>query len=327
MAENKVDYREKGEMKRKKAEAFMPEIWINRRYNRFYTGNAALLETLDGLLKAHQVIAVSGLGGIGKTDFLLRYISEYGQGYNAAIWIDATSPESVLREIRLIGSTLTMALLKGSAVLVVLDNVQDVNIREYFFSNIVGSKWKGNLILVTRFQTSFPSLALSSLSIEEGALLLLRCGKRVSVQGDLDEASEKNRTSALEIAEAMGGFPLALSQAGSYIEETGRGPDHYLSLFKEHSLHLLSRRGRNNYHPASFVEVMKETIQSLSPVGQQVMCDLVSLPSDSLAWQQIDPSVREELLRVYLVEDEHGEIKMHRLVRAVLAQKSDSGEA
>lgn len=51
------------------------------------------------------------------------------------------------------------------------------------------------------------------------------------------------RTTAETIAQALGYLPLALDQAGAYIEETGiRLPD-YLALYQQERKILLARRG------------------------------------------------------------------------------------
>ncbi len=47
-------------------------------------------------------------------------------------------------------------------------------------------------------------------------------------------------------------MPLALDQAGAYIEETGCGLAEYLDLYRTHRQSLLERRGKTSIdHPES----------------------------------------------------------------------------
>ena len=48
---------------------------------------------------------------------------------------------------------------------------------------------------------------------------------------------------AREVAQAAAGFPLALDQAGAYVEETGCSLQDYATLWREHSRQLLAERG------------------------------------------------------------------------------------
>jgi hypothetical protein len=45
------------------------------------------------------------------------------------------------------------------------------------------------------------------------------------------------------IVRHLDGLPLALDQAGAYIEETGCGLSGYLELYRSHAPELLRRRG------------------------------------------------------------------------------------
>ena len=60
----------------------------------------------------------------------------------------------------------------------------------------------------------------------------------------LDEAQPADRTAAERIVKEMDGLPLAIVQAGAYIEETGCSLEDYLSLYAEHRKELLARPSR-----------------------------------------------------------------------------------
>jgi len=48
---------------------------------------------------------------------------------------------------------------------------------------------------------------------------------------------------AMDIVRAMDGLPLALDQAGAYIEETGESLSNYLTIYQQQRAELLKRRG------------------------------------------------------------------------------------
>jgi hypothetical protein len=60
----------------------------------------------------------------------------------------------------------------------------------------------------------------------------------------LDKVPTDVEQKARAIAEAMGGFPLALDQAGAYIQETRCSLADYLSLYQEQRTQLLRERGQ-----------------------------------------------------------------------------------
>ncbi len=64
---------------------------------------------------------------------------------------------------------------------------------------------------------------------EEGTDLLLRRAR-------IENPSDSDRKAAREIATTLlDGLPLALDQAGAYIEETGCGLTGYIDLYKKHA--------------------------------------------------------------------------------------------
>src|SRR5881396_3548966 len=78
---------------------------------------------------------------------------------------------------------------------------------------------------------------------EEGAELLLRRAGIIPEGATLERASTTDRAAALAIVRAMDGLPLALDQAGAYIEETNESVSNYLTIYQEQRTALLKRRG------------------------------------------------------------------------------------
>lgn len=103
----------------------------------------------------------------------------------------------------------------------------------------------------------------------EGTELLLRRAQRFA--GATDE--EINEAATLVIA--LGQFPLALDQAGAYIEETGCSLADYRELYQTHRHALLSRRGRQAMgYPASVAttwELSFQQVEQTNPAAAELL--------------------------------------------------------
>src|SRR6202022_3038981 len=82
------------------------------------------------------------------------------------------------------------------------------------------------------------------LTLQEGTLLLLRLTKLLDKDSSLDKAQAEDRAAAERIVEEMDGLPLALVQAGAYVEETGCSLADYLRIYATHHKELLVRHSR-----------------------------------------------------------------------------------
>lgn len=81
------------------------------------------------------------------------------------------------------------------------------------------------------------------MNTEEGALFLLRRAKCIAEDAPLEASSPVDQDQAKAIAAQLDGLPLALDQAGAYIEETACGLSGYLNLYRKHAPDLLRLRG------------------------------------------------------------------------------------
>src|SRR5207237_5186467 len=70
------------------------------RRNPFFTGRTQLLERLHQQLSRAQgqSYALSGLGGIGKTQTVIEYAYRYRDEYSAVFWIRAASRETLVAD-------------------------------------------------------------------------------------------------------------------------------------------------------------------------------------------------------------------------------------
>ena len=129
-------------------------------------------------------------------------------------------------------------------------------------------------------------IELEQMEPEEGALFLLRRAGLIAENDLLEQASAAQRIKAQEISRAMDGLPLALDQAGAYLEETSCGLDAYLDLFQKRGAALLARRGGLVAdHPAPVATTWSlsfEKIEQESPAAAELLCLCAFLAPDAI---------------------------------------------
>jgi hypothetical protein len=227
--------------------------------NPFFTGRDELLAQLHTQLQTAQTGAVSGLGGIGKTQLALEYAHRYGNEYQTVLWARADTIEALNASYTEIAGLLNLPqkdeqkqevivqavkgwLSRESGWLLILDNADELAIVPPFLP----TRFTGHLLLTTRVQATgklAERLEVKTMSEDVGALLLLRRARLIARDATLSDASPADCAVAKAITKELGGLPLALDQAGAYIEETGCSLSDYQRLYQIRQRELLQARG------------------------------------------------------------------------------------
>ncbi len=246
--------------------ASFPLIWeVPYPRNQFFTGREEILQRLADTLKPGQPAAlsqpqaISGLGGIGKTQLALEYAYHYRASYSTVFWTLADTRESLIASYVTIARRLNLPqqdaqdqmltvqstlhwLSTNTNWLLILDNADDLTLLREFLP----TAFTGHLLLTTRAQFTgrlATRIEVNTMSQDTGILFLLRRAALLPLpEASLDQAQPENITTARQIYIELGGLPLALDQAGSYIEETQSGLPRYLDLYRVRRTDLL------NYH-------------------------------------------------------------------------------
>lgn len=256
----------------------LPAVWnVPYRHNPFFTGREVLLKRIHDLRSSGRAIAltqthaITGLGGIGKTQVAVEYAYRYHKEYRVVLWVRASSPESLVSDFISIAHLLDLRVkdeqdqaIVVAAVkywlkehknwLLILDDADDVQIA----SDLIGSLGAGHVLLTTRTQhsgTFAQRIEVKKMEPEEGVRFLLRRAEILALDMPFDNAPKIERHRARELAQLLDGLPLALDQAGAYIQATACGLHGYLELYHKRSVDLLSTRDlrKTSDHPASVV--------------------------------------------------------------------------
>lgn len=344
------------------------------RRNPFFTGRVDVLTQLHLMLEKEktaalsQVHAITGLGGIGKTQLAIEYAYRYGDEYQAVFWVRADSREALVSD--LVELAILLRLSESDARdqkraieavqrwfkavtswLLILDNVEDLRIIDDFLP----LRGKGHTVLTTRMHftgTLAHSIDLDVMDADEGMLFLLRRAKLI-IQNAPADPEAAYYMNARELTELLGGLPLALDQAGGYIEETGCSVGEYLEIYKGEGIALLGERGMfANGHPKAVVSTLFlsfEKLQDVSPPAAMLLQLLAFLHPDAIPEEMITGGASElgpafqsiaahplklndifrELHRFSLVRRNAVDkaLTVHRLVQAVLTGILDDDTA
>ena len=319
-------------------------IWhVPHLQNPDFTGRTEVLADLHGALQSGEPAAltqaITGLGGIGKTQIALEYAYRHRDDYAVVWWVHAE--DSVRLASDYAGLATPLGLPEKDAVeqsaivqavrgwldnhdgwLLVFDNAPDrESVRDYVR--------QGGAVIITSRAAAWGGLArplaVEVMEADEAADFLVK------------RTGDKDRESAEKIAAEFDYLPLGLAQAASYIDETGNSLAGYVALFRERQAELMKMGPPSPDYPETVVTTWDLAIRELD----QDSADLLSLCAflapddipldvivdgakhlpDALAKCVADALARDAaivgLRRFSLIGRTGDELTVHRLVQAV----------
>ena len=334
-------------IKRPRFPGALPDIRnITHQRNPNFVGRDTLLDQIRKTLtaeKAAALTAIHGLGGVGKTQLATEYAFRHAADYQIVWWIKSEEtatlaadyaalaekldlPQKHEREQPVIVAAVREWLNHNAGWLLIFDNARQAqDVRDYLPQSRAGH------VLITSRDPNWSRVAhpfeVKVLPREDSVKFLLqRTGKN-------DEAA------ARALADDLGDLPLALEQAGAYIEATGESLADYRQMFQI-SWQALMQEGKPDDYPDTVAVTWKlsfDKAQAESPASAELMhlCaflapDDIPLPILRDGTKHLPPVLAEAMaeklafnkaiaaLRRYsLMERNDDRLSVHRLVQAV----------
>jgi tetratricopeptide (TPR) repeat protein len=174
--------------------------------------------------------------------------------------------------------------------LLILDNVDD----PVLLQDILPERHNGHILLTTQLrglEVPAKEIAVKQVTPYEGAQMLFKCAKLTQTE----QEQKENQYFAQKLSELVGGLPLALDQAGAYIDENHISVEDYVTLFKAKSAELLKKRGKHltgkhgediyGIHLESVITTFKissEKIEGINPIAAHILYICAFLDTDDI---------------------------------------------
>jgi tetratricopeptide (TPR) repeat protein len=302
-------------------------IWnVPHHRNPNFTGREELLAELREELisgkRAALTQAIFGLGGVGKTQLATEYAYRHAEDYAVVWWVRSEEvatlaadyaglavklglPDANAREQETIVDAVRDWLEGQQRWLLVFDNANGPEEVNRYLPRVVN----GHVIITSRnpnWGEIASPLQVKVLEPAEGAEFLL------------NRTRQKDEESARKLSEALGGLPLALAQAGAYIEANGVTIAHYLELFQSRREELWAgERGPLGYERtvSATLSLAVKQVEAEAPTSLDLLRLCAFLGPDDIPRSLLRDG--KEYLPEQLRETVADELKMNRAIEAL----------
>jgi tetratricopeptide (TPR) repeat protein len=298
-------------------------------------------------------IILTGLGGIGKTQLALEYLYRFRDDYSHVFWIASESVTAMqqsysqlLSELGFFKDQATFRdlqrafwdwLKQNDDCLLVYDNVEDVG----QLRDLLPPDYGGAVIITTQSAAVGPfgsSIAVSPMDADEAHDFLKKRVGYVDANEPQSGLPAVDTKSAIALNEQLSGLPLALDQAGAFMDEAKVSAAEYLDLYLDRGKELRTLRGdyaidHESVHTT--IRLCTDSVRALSPGAMELLSVMAFLSphnvpaklvesilsatgagSDTLAVAQAQRAlVKYSLISRNTVT---GELSVHRLVQDVI---------
>ncbi len=334
----------------------LPDVWnIPHNRNPNFTEPGNRLKELRGAFASGNTASLRqclmGLGGAGKTGLALEYCYRNASEYAIVWWIRSENPETLSTDYAALAAKLGLpeadAKEQPAIVAAVRDALQHRHDWLLIFDNANAPDDLLDLLPSSRGHVLITSRNPAWRRVAT-PLPVTKWLPEVAIEFLLKRTGQTDAQAAGEVAQEVDYLPLALEQAGAYIDSTATTLSSYLILYRKHRLTLL-RRGRTQVANRATVETTWELafqqIEKESPAAAALvnLCaffapddiprDMIVAGADDLP-EPLRETVADELsfedaigvIRRYsLIESTGGaSLSMHRLVQAVARSRLDA---
>ncbi|MEM6436177.1 MAG: tetratricopeptide repeat protein [Cyanobacteria bacterium P01_D01_bin.115] len=253
--------------------------------NPYFTGRKSILVCLHQQLNQRQVAAInqvqaiSGLGGIGKTQTAVEYAYRYyydpeKKTYDYVFWVSADTEINLGADFGKLANQLCLPAANGTeeekilAVkqwlathdnwLLIFDNADTPDwLQDYLPTNPAGK------VLITSRASIFDQLgierplALTVLSPDEAVKFLFRRTQA--------KETDANIAAATELNQELDGLPLALEQASAFMVRKRIGLTTYLNTYRRQPLSQLEKvKAKTGRYPSSVLKTWRINFDALA---------------------------------------------------------------
>jgi len=322
----------------------VPHIWnIPFHRNPNFTGRESLLANMRELLSSGaetNIIALHGLGGIGKTRLAVEYSHRFSDFYSVVWWIrgeEITTIDNDLtnlaRKIGIEGSkssdqiyilkSLSGWLEESSGWLLIFDNVEN----PFNIPDFIMKLDKGHIVITTRnpnWEENVITLPVTPMKTLEACNLLER----------MTEQHEKKDFEW--IAEHLGHLPLALEQVGAYIKENNISTSKYIELLKTSDSDFSTKLLPCDEYPVPVTAAFELTLKKVEKTSKEAreLLNICSfLAPDDIPLYIFDNWVKKSNLSLSdivnileqfsLIESGDNSFSIHRIVQRILRNNLD----
>ncbi len=281
--------------------------------NPYFQGRDDVLDSLresltrDGSAAVGQ--AISGLGGIGKTQTALEYAWRHRDDYRAVLWVRAETREELrsnwvdlARRLDLeeqhakddeVAVAAVLAWLENEdGWLLVFDNADDPDLLLPYLppsrrGHVLVTSRASRGHLVSRLRLDAP-LELEVLEPDAARDFLLKRTRRT-------EANAKQRRETERLAEELGYLPLALEQAAAYLLETSVSFARYRKAFAKRRSQLLKDGQPVDYHAtvSTTWTISVQKVADENPASRDLLTFCAFLSPDAIPFELFIDGSRE----------------------------------
>jgi len=249
--------------------------------NPFFTGREEALEVIRNMLrsKGEGALAISGLGGVGKTQLVKEYASRALDNYQLIWWINASDYNSFIQDYMRLAESVQLkvdekteptiiiqsihARLNKDDIrnwLIIYDNLNPEDYKAWLPQGLPirrgANKQQGHILITSRSSHFNASITLTTFSTMEALEYLDKL---------LPGHSKEEK---MELSHSLGRLPLALVHAAAYIKCQCISIRDYIVLFKEQQSKML--------HDTPMSQIVLDSYRSLGNTTIQIALDTIN---------------------------------------------------